>query len=219
VSGDALSTILFTNHLIYINLFVVYIISIGFFMKNAFSESLALISTLEQDHIFQKHIHDAAMIMSKALKQGNKILWCGNGGSAADCQHLSAELVAKLNHVRPALASLSLTTDTSFLTAWINDTNKSHALFSRQIEALGKKDDVLIAISTSGNSENIIEAVKKAKSQGLKTIVLSGKGGGKLKHMADLELIVPAENTQRIQEMHILIGHTLCEEIENAFLD
>ena len=188
-------------------------------MKNAFSESLALISTLEQDHIFQKHIHDAAMIMSKALKHGNKILWCGNGGSAADCQHLSAELVAKLNHVRPALASLSLTTDTSFLTAWINDTNKSHALFSRQIEALGKKDDVLIAISTSGNSDNIIEAVKTAKAQGLMTIVLSGNGGGKLKHLADLELIVPAENTQRIQEMHILIGHTLCEEIEKDFID
>jgi len=188
-------------------------------MKNAFTESLALVGTLEQDHIFQKHIHDAAKMMSTALKQGQKILWCGNGGSAADCQHLSAELLAKLNHIRPALASLALTTDTSFLTAWINDTNKSDELFSRQIEGLGNKNDILVAMSTSGNSANIIKAVKTAHHLGLKTIVLSGKGGGKLKHLADIELIVPSDNTQRIQEIHIIIGHILCEEIENSLID
>ena len=131
-------------------------------MKNAFSESLELISTLEQDQIFQNKIDNAADHLIKALNSGNKILWCGNGGSAADCQHLSAELMAKLNHLRPALASIALTADTSFLTAWINDTNHSRELYSRQIEGLGKEADVLIAISTSGNSDNIIEAINLA---------------------------------------------------------
>ncbi|MEA2077643.1 MAG: SIS domain-containing protein [Candidatus Marinimicrobia bacterium] len=187
-------------------------------MKNAFSESQALISILEQDHDFQQKINDAAAKMTSALQAGKKILWCGNGGSAADCQHLSAELMAKLNYVRPALASIALTTDTSFLTAWINDTNQSDELFSRQVEALGEEDDILVAISTSGNSINIIEAVKKAKILGMKSIILSGNDGGKLKRHGDLELIVPSENTQRIQEMHIIIGHILCEKIENAFV-
>jgi D-sedoheptulose 7-phosphate isomerase len=187
-------------------------------MKNAFSESRALISLLEQDHVFQNNISAASKIMIDALKAGNKILWCGNGGSAADCQHLSAELVAKLNHVRPALASLALTTDTSFLTAWINDTNKSDQIFSRQIEALAQDGDVLIAISTSGNSANIIEAVQEANDHGVSCIVLSGNKGGKLKGKADLDLIVPSDNTQRIQEMHIIIGHMLCENIEDAFV-
>lgn len=187
-------------------------------MKNAFSESRALISILEQDYVFQQKINDTADKMIVALKANKKILWCGNGGSAADCQHLSAELVAKLNHVRPALASMALTTDTSFLTAWINDTNRSDELFSRQVEALGNESDVLVAISTSGNSSNVIEAVKKANKIGMTCIVLSGNKGGKLKGFGDFELIVPSENTQRIQEMHIIIGHMLCEKIENAFV-
>ncbi len=187
-------------------------------MNNAFSESRNLISVLEQDHVFQQKINDAATKMTSALQAGKKILWCGNGGSAADCQHLSAELVAKLNHVRPALASMSLTTDTSFLTAWINDTNKSDQLFSRQIEALAQDGDVLIAISTSGNSANIIEAIREANDHGVTCIALTGNDGGKLKGLGDLELIVPSENTQRIQEMHIIIGHILCEKIESAFV-
>jgi D-sedoheptulose 7-phosphate isomerase len=187
-------------------------------MKNAFSESRTLISTLEQDHVFQQKINDAAKLMSATLIAGNKILWCGNGGSAADCQHLSAELVAKLNHVRPALASLALTTDTSFLTAWINDTNKSDELFSRQVEALGNEGDLLVAISTSGNSSNIVEAAKEANNLGMHCVILSGNNGGKLKGLGNVELIVPSENTQRIQEMHIIIGHVLCEEIEDAFV-
>ena len=187
-------------------------------MIKALSESRELITTLEQDHIFQKKVDNAAATMIEALNAGNKILWCGNGGSAADCQHLSAELLAKLNHIRPALASLALTTDTSFLTAWINDTDHSRELFSRQIEGLGKEGDVLVAISTSGNSDNILEAVVTAKSKNLNVIVLSGKEGGKIKGLADIELIVPSANTQRIQEMHIIIGHTLCEKIEDAFV-
>jgi len=188
------------------------------FMKKAFSETLKVITILEQDQAFQQNIENAAKLMSSALKKGNKILWCGNGGSAADCQHLSAELVAKLNHIRPALASLSLTTDTSFLTAWINDTNNADELFSRQIEALGQEGDCLIAISTSGNSENIINAVDTAIKQDLVTICLLGNKGGKLSDMADIDLIVPSDNTQRIQEVHMIIGHTLCAYIEEDFL-
>ncbi|MFA6618941.1 MAG: SIS domain-containing protein [Candidatus Neomarinimicrobiota bacterium] len=187
-------------------------------MKKAFSETLKVITILEQDQAFQQNIENAAKLMSSALKKGNKILWCGNGGSAADCQHLSAELVAKLNHIRPALASLSLTTDTSFLTAWINDTNNADELFSRQIEALGQEGDCLIAISTSGNSENIINAVDTAIKQDLVTICLLGNKGGKLSDMADIDLIVPSDNTQRIQEVHMIIGHTLCAYIEEDFL-
>jgi D-sedoheptulose 7-phosphate isomerase len=187
-------------------------------MKNAFNESKELIIKLEQDAAFLETLERAADKMISVLNKGQKILWCGNGGSAADCQHLSAELVAKLNHLRPALASIALTTDTSFLTAWINDTNHSRELFSRQVEALGRDGDLLIAISTSGNSDNILEAVITAKSMNMQVIVLTGHDGGKLKGLADEELIVPSVNTQRIQEMHIMIGHMLCERTETAFV-
>ena len=114
---------------------------------------------------------------------------------------------------------MALTTDTSFLTAWINDTNKSDELFSRQIEALGNEGDILIAISTSGNSANVIEAAKEAHNIGMHCIVMTGNKGGKLKEFGDISLVVPSDNTQRIQEAHIIIGHMLCEEIEKAFLD
>lgn len=187
-------------------------------MNNAFTESRKLIETLERDLEFQKRIDKASEMMITVLKNGGKILWCGNGGSAADCQHLSAELVAKLNHTRPALASLALTTDTSFLTAWINDTDHSKELFSRQVEALGKPGDMLVAISTSGNSDNVIEAVKMAKKLSLNVLVLNGHNGGRLKGTGSIELTVPSDNTQRIQEMHIVIGHTLCEKVELAFV-
>ena len=187
-------------------------------MKNTFSEARELITALEQDKNFHQTVDCAANTMIYALKNSNKILWCGNGGSAADCQHLSAELVAKLNHFRPALASIALTADTSFLTAWINDTDHSRELFSRQVEALGKEGDILIAISTSGNSDNIIEAINMAKRSEMIVIALSGNEGGRLKGLADEELIVPSANTQRIQEMHIIIGHMLCEKTEAAFV-
>ncbi len=187
-------------------------------MKNAFSESFVLLDALRKNEPFLHKIDTAANTLIRALRAGHKVLWCGNGGSAADCQHLSAELVARLAHSRKALASLALTTDTSYLTAWINDTGQSDHLFSRQIEALGKKGDVLIAVSTSGNSKNVIAAVAAAKNIGMETIVLSGNTGGKLAGTAETELIVPASDTQRIQEIHMIIGHMICEQVENAFL-
>ena len=187
-------------------------------MKNAFTESLSLLKEVQKDDALLQNIQDAADMMIHALQARHKILWCGNGGSAADCQHLSAELVARLNDQRRALASLALTTDTSFLTAWMNDTNNSDHLFSRQIKALALPGDVLIAISTSGNSQNIVEALRAARDNKAKCIVLSGNRGGKLKGMSDIELIVPSDNTQRIQEIHIIIGHMICEEVEKAFI-
>jgi len=187
-------------------------------MNNAFRESLALLRVLEQDRVFLDKINEATDLMIRALRSGHKILWCGNGGSAADCQHLSAELVARLAYPRPALASLSLTTDTSYLTAWVNDTGQSDHMFSRQVEALGQSGDVLVAISTSGNSLNILEALNAAEGKNMIRIILSGNDCGKIKGMGNVELIVPSANTQRIQEIHIIIGHMICEKIERSFI-
>ena len=158
-------------------------------------------------------IETVSEVLLLTIRKQKKILWCGNGGSAADAQHLSTELVSRLRFNRPAIASIALTTDTSFLTAHANDFGFDD-IFARQIEALGNKGDVLIGISTSGNSENIIRAIERAKKQKITTVVLSGKDGGKLKKIADYNLIVPSRETQRIQEGHITIGHILCDLIE-----
>jgi len=147
------------------------------------------------------------------LRAGNKILIFGNGGSAAQAQHFAAELVNKFLKIRGPIRAIALTTDTSGLTSIANDTSFDY-VFSRQIEALGDKGDVAIGLSTSGKSPNVIEAVKVAKENELLTVVLTGKGGGKLQSLADYLLDVPSENTPRIQEVHILLLHLLAEEIE-----
>lgn len=158
----------------------------------------------------------AAQMLVAAVRRGHKVLWCGNGGSAAQAQHLSTELVGGLrDHHRPPITSISLTTDTSLLTAWSNDIS-FETVFSRQVEALGKKGDVLVAISTSGNSPNILRAVETAGKKGLRTIILTGKEGGKLKDLGDLVIRVPSSDTQRIQEGHIAAGHIMCELVERA---
>ncbi len=147
-----------------------------------------------------------------------KILWCGNGGSAGDAQHLATELMGGMtSHDRKPISSIALTTDTSFITAWSNDTD-FESIFSRQIQGLGKEGDVLVAISTSGNSSNIIAAIKQAKYKGLKTISFTGKTGGKLNGLSDITIYVPSENTQRIQEGHIMIGQIICGLLEDDFL-
>lgn len=148
-----------------------------------------------------------------AIKNGNKILFCGNGGSAADAQHLATELTVRFINDRAPIAALALTTDTSTLTAAGNDMGFDH-IFSRQIEALGKKGDVLFAISTSGNSPNILNALKTAREKEIKTVALTGRDGGKMIALSDQSLIVPAQETARIQEMHILLGHMLCGALE-----
>ncbi len=162
-------------------------------------------------------MNEAAQMMIERIQKGNKILWCGNGGSAAQAQHLSTELVGGLrDHNRKAIPSISLTTDSSFLTAWSNDTNFT-SIFSRQIEALGREGDVLIGISTSGNSENVFLAIKKAQAMGIHTILFTGKDGGKINDRADITIFIPSDDTQRIQEGHILCGHILCEMVEKSF--
>ena len=156
-----------------------------------------------------------AHILCTRLKAGNKILFCGNGGSAADAQHIAAELVVRLksDFDRPAIPAISLTTNTSIVTAAANDFG-FETVFSRQIEALANPGDVLIALSTSGNSQNVILALEQAKLKGIATIGLSGKEGGKMASLVDYSLIVPSDNTAYIQESHISIGHILCDIIE-----
>lgn len=158
----------------------------------------------------------AANILIKTVKNGNKVLWCGNGGSAADSQHMSTELMGGLrDHDRPPIPSIALTTDSSFLTAWSNDTD-FRSVFSRQIEAIGNSGDVLIAISTSGNSDNVVEAVNMAEKLNMKIIILTGKSGGKLNNRGDVVINIPSKDTQRIQEGHLLTEHILCEMLESS---
>ena len=151
--------------------------------------------------------------MHKSLKSGKTIIWCGNGGSAADSQHLSAELVGRFLNNRKALKSLALTTDTSALTAISNDFS-FEKIFERQLEALGNSGDVLILISTSGNSLNLINAAKLAKKRKIFVIGLLGKNGGKLKKYCNEHILIRSKSVPRIQEMHILVGHILCLLIE-----
>ncbi len=158
----------------------------------------------------------AADAVSRAFQEGGKLLLCGNGGSAADCQHLGAEFTSRLSadFVRPGLPALALTTDTSFLTAYANDFD-FEGIFARQVQALGKPGDVLLGISTSGNSKNVIHAIETAKSLGLVTIVLTGRGG-RLKNLADVAICIPSANTQHIQETHLAVEHLLCHLVERT---
>ena len=161
----------------------------------------------------------AANILTDAVKNGRKILWCGNGGSAADAQHMATELMGGLrDHDRPAIASISLTTDSSFLTAWSNDTD-FNTIFSRQLDGLGEPGDVLVAISTSGNSENIVQAVERAETMDMAVIILTGQNGGKLRDKGDVIIRIPSDDTQRIQEGHLLAEHIMCEMVENVILN
>ena len=154
-------------------------------------------------------------MIAAALQTGGKLMLCGNGGSAADSQHLAAEFVATLDHRRPrkGLAALALTTDTSFLTAYANDFG-FEAVFSRQVETLGKAGDVLMAISTSGNSANVVAACITAREQDMKIIAMTGKGGGRLADHADILLAVPSDVTMHIQESHIALGHVITLAVE-----
>lgn len=158
----------------------------------------------------------AADLLSNAFRDGKKLLLCGNGGSAADCQHIATELVIRLSHNidRPALPAISLTTDSSNLTAGANDIGYEN-VFMRSVQGLGNEGDILLAISTSGNSQNIVKAAETAKSKKMKTIGFLGGTGGKLKPLVDLSIIIPSSNVQRIQEGHITVAHIICELVED----
>ncbi len=163
-------------------------------------------------------IVEAAALCAGALEGGGKILLCGNGGSAADCQHIAAEFCGRYVRARPGLAALALTTDSSALTAIANDFGFEQ-VFARQIEALARPGDVLLAYSSSGESPNVLEAVQRARSLGCLVIGLCGRDGGRLAPMADLALTVPAQATSHIQEVHGLIGHLICDLCEMARAD
>ena len=161
-------------------------------------------------------IVEAGNILANCLQKGGKILLCGNGGSAADAQHFAAELINRFEIERPSLPALALTTDCSVITSIGNDYSYSK-IFSKQIDALGDEKDVLVVLTTSGSSANILEAVRSAKNKKMEVLVLSGKDGGNLKELLEegaLELRVPADSTARIQEVHILILHCLCYLVE-----
>ncbi|MGD9709988.1 MAG: D-sedoheptulose 7-phosphate isomerase [Halothiobacillaceae bacterium] len=176
-------------------------------------------SHLEVVGALRSHINPIESMGSmaiEALNNGGRLYLCGNGGSAADAQHIAAELVGRFAHARRGLPAIALTTDTSALTSIGNDFGFDH-VFARQVEALARKGDILIGISTSGNSRNVIEAVKVARKLGVTTIGLLGGSGGALKDLVDHVLIVPSHDTPRIQECHILIGHIWCAMIDEAF--
>lgn len=182
-----------------------------------FSESLKESSKvkLEIEKKCKPDVFKAVDIMIESYRNGKKVLLCGNGGSAADCQHIATELMIRLSHdvKRPALPAIALTTDTSNLTAGGNDIGFEN-VFARSIEGLGNEGDVLIAISTSGNSGNIIKAVDKAHEKKMIVIGFLGGSGGKLKGLVDIPILIPSDNTQRIQEGHITIAHIICELVE-----
>jgi|SRR3990172_2207002 len=174
------------------------------------AETKKKILSVCKDDVFK-----AIDLMKECISGGGKIMFCGNGGSAADSQHLATEFVIRLSHdiKRPAIGAVALTTDSSMLTAGANDIGFEN-IFARWIEGIGKKNDVLVGISTSGNSKNVIKAFEKAKVIGIKTLALLGGTGGKMKGLTDVEIIIPSDNIQRIQEGHITVGHILCESVE-----
>jgi len=162
-------------------------------------------------------IEKAARMIAECLEKGGRLLLCGNGGSAAECQHIAAEFTSVLSRefMRPALSAVALPSDMSFLTASANDFG-FEGVFARQVEALGRKGDVLVAISTSGNSPNVVRAVERARELGIFTIGLTGTPGGKLAECADAQVRVPSADVQHIQEAHAVIGHVLCLVVEGT---
>ena len=179
-------------------------------IKQCFQDHEEVLSATKE---LQPAIGKAGALIGKAVAEGHKILFCGNGGSAADSQHLAAEFVGRFQKERIALPAIALTVDTSILTAVANDYGYG-IVFQRQVEALGQPGDILVGISTSGNSGNVLAAIGAAKRRGMAVIGMTGMGGGKMKDICDVCLSVPAKVTARTQEMHILIGHILCEVAE-----
>jgi D-sedoheptulose 7-phosphate isomerase len=182
-------------------------------IQNEFNTHIKTATSL---HATTDEVAEAAQLCIKCLKSGGKILLMGNGGSAADAQHIAAELVGRYKIERKGLSAIALTTDTSAITSIANDYGYLN-IFDRQVKTLANEGDVIIGISTGGSSLNVINALKVANKLGCKTIGFSGKGGGDFNSTCDVNIIVPSDDTARIQEMHILIGHTICHLIDQEF--
>lgn len=183
------------------------------YIKAHIAESIAIKQKILDDSTKLEQIKEVALRIAESYKNGHKTLLAGNGGSAADAQHIAGEFVSRFYFDRPGIPSIALTTDTSILTAIGNDYGYER-LFARQVQAQGNKGDVFIGISTSGNSANILEALKVCKEKGILSVGLTGESGGKMKELCDYCIQVPSNQTPRIQESHILIGHILCAIVE-----
>lgn len=183
------------------------------YIKNQIQASIDTKQNILNDEALMQTIATVGRECVALYKNGKKTLLAGNGGSAADAQHIAAELVGRYGFDRPSIPSLALTTDTSNLTAIGNDYGYDK-VFSRQMEGMGSEGDLFIGISTSGNSVNIINAIKAAKEKGVKTVALVGRDGGEMARIADYAIIIPSNDTPRIQESHILVGHMICDIIE-----
>ena len=184
-------------------------------IRRNIEEAIAVKQALLQGHL--DTVEKAASLVIECIRRGSKLIFFGNGGSASDSQHLAAEFVGRYEGERKALPAIAFTTDTSILTAVGNDYGFDR-VFERQVEALARPGDVIFAISTSGNSKNVIAAVKKARQLKITTVGFLGRDGGQLKSLVDLAFVVPSQKTSRIQECHIMIGHILCEEADEALL-
>ncbi|MEI8136776.1 MAG: D-sedoheptulose 7-phosphate isomerase [Bacteroidota bacterium] len=183
------------------------------FIKSKIEDSINLKSSLLSNTEILNAVNDTINKIVACYKNGGKVLWCGNGGSAADAQHLAAELSGRFYYDRPPLFSEALHVNTSYITAVANDYSYD-IIYSRLVEAMGKKGDVLIGLSTSGNSGNVIKALEKANEMGITTVAFTGKTGGKINGVSKYLINIPSIDTPRIQECHMLLGHTICELVE-----
>ena len=181
-------------------------------IKQRFAEHIILAQQVAESRILEQ-VAESAEIIRRALQNGKKVLFCGNGGSAADSQHLAAEFVGRFQKERNGLPAIALTVDTSILTAVANDYGYD-TVFARQVQALGNTGDVLVGLSTSGNSKNVLAAIDVAKTKGIQCIGMTAQGGGKMAEVCDICMAVPCPVTARAQEIHILIGHILCELVD-----
>jgi D-sedoheptulose 7-phosphate isomerase len=187
-------------------------------VRRQLETTIATLTRVLADEALQDALVAAAGQIATAMRSGRKLLVCGNGGSAADAQHLVAEFVVRLEKNRPAMPAIALTVDSSILTAGANDFGFD-TVFARQVEALGQPGDVLLAISTSGNSPNCIAALDAATQRGLHTIAFTGNDGGRMRSIADLNIVIPSNVTMHIQEAHLALEHTLCKLVEALYFD
>ena len=183
------------------------------FIKSKIEDSIIIKNKLLKNEIILSTLEQVINDIINSYKAGGKVLWCGNGGSAADAQHLAAELSGRFYYDRPPLFSEALHVNTSYTTAVANDYSYD-IIYSRLVEAMGKKKDVLIGLSTSGNSQNVVKAIEKANQLGLTTVAFTGESGGQLKNISKYLINIQSTNTPRIQECHMILGHTICEIVE-----
>jgi D-sedoheptulose 7-phosphate isomerase len=183
------------------------------FIKSKIEDSIIIKNKLLKNEIILSTLEQIINDIITSYKAGGKVLWCGNGGSAADAQHLAAELSGRFYYDRPPLFSEALHVNTSYTTAVANDYSYD-IIYSRLVEAMGKKNDILIGLSTSGNSQNVVKAIEKANQLGLTTVAFTGESGGQLKNISKYLINIQSTNTPRIQECHMILGHTICEIVE-----